>query len=95
LSVLSVYTLILSLIGTFWWIGCLGITLLCCLLLLALNFPVYKFFYEKRGLIFTLKALPWHWLYYMYSGLGFVVALIRYYSLNHWLPKVSSFVSVQ
>jgi glycosyltransferase involved in cell wall biosynthesis len=95
LSVLSVYTLILSLIASFWWIGCLGITLLCCLLLLALNFPVYKFFYEKRGLIFTLKALPWHWLYYMYSGLGFVVALIRYYSLNHWLPKVSSFVSVQ
>ncbi|MBV8051776.1 MAG: glycosyltransferase family 2 protein [Acidobacteriaceae bacterium] len=38
-------------------------------LLLALNYRVYQFFWEKRGFAFAVAAVPTHWLYYFYSGL--------------------------
>ncbi len=37
-----------------------------------LNAPLYRFFQRKRGWWFALRVIPWHWLYYAYSGLGFV-----------------------
>lgn len=43
------------------------------ILLLVLNRGLYSFFREKRGLFFAARAIPWHWLYYLYSGLGFVI----------------------
>ena len=59
------------------------------LVLLVINLPVYRFFYCKRGLLFTLKTIPWHWLYYFYSGLAFVIGHVR-----HWLqPQSAKFVS--
>jgi glycosyltransferase involved in cell wall biosynthesis len=39
--------------------------------LLAINAPVYQFFLRKRGTLFTLQVIPWHWLYFLYSGLSF------------------------
>jgi hypothetical protein len=38
--------------------------------------PVYHFFIHKRGMIFTIKVLPWHWFYYFYSGLAFIIGII-------------------
>ena len=46
--------------------------------LLALNTPVYHFFWRKRGLLFTLQAIIWHWLYYFYSGLAFSIVFTRH-----------------
>ncbi len=48
------------------------------LALLGLNKKMYTFFYQKRGLRFTLRVLPWHWLYYAYSGVAFGVGLLRH-----------------
>lgn len=45
--------------------------LLCALVLLALNFDVYRFFWRKRGLWFAIRSVPIHWAYYLYSGLIF------------------------
>lgn len=45
--------------------------------LLALNHPLYRFFLRTRGLLFTLRVIPWHWLYYLYSGLAFGIAYIE------------------
>lgn len=41
------------------------------LLLAGLNAPFYVFCFRKCGLWFMCKSLPWHWLYFLYSGIGF------------------------
>jgi GT2 family glycosyltransferase len=77
-SVISVYGLWAALIGAWWWPGSLALAGLAALLLLALNLPFYRFLLQKRGLWFVIRAIPWHWFYYFYSGLAFAVGLGRY-----------------
>ncbi len=50
--------------------------------LFFLNWDVYRFFYHKRGGGFAWRVIPWHWLYYFYSGLAFIVG-----SIGHFLHK--------
>lgn len=85
MSVLLIVGTVMALIGTYWWMGCLIPALLLLLALLALNLPVYRFFYQKRGLLFAIQVIPWHWLYYSYSGLAFSVGLMR-----HWVQSIGS-----
>lgn len=47
--------------------------------LLALNLPIYQFFYQKRGIIFLLQTIPLHWLYYFYSGVAFILGHFCYW----------------
>ncbi len=37
------------------------------------HWDIYRFFKTKRGLFFALMTIPWHWFYYLYSGLAFAV----------------------
>ena len=53
--------------------------------LLLINLDVYRFFYEKRGLLFTLKVIPWHWFYFFYGGTAFAYVAVR-----HCLTQVCS-----
>lgn len=76
-SVILVYALLGFLVVTYWWLPSLFIALSLGLVLWVINAPVYDFFYRKRGRLFSLRVIPWHWLYYFYSGLAFAVALIR------------------
>jgi len=48
-------------------------------MLLTLNGAVYRFFFRKRGALFTLKMIPFHWFYYLYSTMvfGLVLAYIQ------------------
>lgn len=41
---------------------------LILILLLVLNADLYLFFLRKRGVLFVLRAIPLHWLYYLYSS---------------------------
>ena len=74
----------LSLIG---WIGLrpvmvLGSMAFISLLLLILNWDVYRFFQRKRGWWFAARAVVAHWAYYLYSGVTFFVcAAIHFVSL--------------
>ena len=61
-----------SAIALWYWPG-LMMAGLCASVLLWLNRELYQFFLEKRGLTFTLKAIPVHWLYYLYSSVAFIV----------------------
>ncbi len=80
ISVVLIFTLFLVLIGSF-WLPRLSIAAgVAAVLLVVINFAVYRFFLDKRGIFFTLCVLPWHWLYYFYSGLGFLVGLIAHIS---------------
>jgi glycosyltransferase involved in cell wall biosynthesis len=45
--------------------------------LLALNFDLYRFMFQKRGVWFTLRALPLHWLYYLYSSAAFAYVMLK------------------
>lgn len=44
-----------------------------CALILILNRDVYRFFWRKRGLLFAARAVAVQWVYYLYSGLTFVI----------------------
>ena len=48
------------------------------LLLTILNFDFYRFFFKRTGLLFTLRVLPLHWLYFWYCGFSFVWGTIRH-----------------
>lgn len=39
--------------------------------LLLLNLDLYRFFLRARGLAFVARAIPLHWLYYLYSSASF------------------------
>jgi glycosyltransferase involved in cell wall biosynthesis len=90
LSVILTFGLVASLLaaalvsaGFLFLVGALS------LLLLLLNASVYRFFLEKRGVQFTLQVIPWHWLYFLYSGLSFAIGTASYHFRQWYLPKAS------
>jgi len=46
--------------------------------ILMLNTQFYKFFIEKRNLVFALKVFPLHLLYYFYCGLSVFFGILSY-----------------
>jgi GT2 family glycosyltransferase len=44
--------------------------------LLTLNAGFYRFLIGRRGGWFALRALPWHWLYFLYASASFAYVLI-------------------
>jgi len=78
LSVASVYGLLGASAISFRWPALAGLAALFIALLLALNAPLYQFFWRQRGFWFALQTIPCHWFYYLYSGLAFVVGIMRY-----------------
>lgn len=89
LSVILVYGILTTLILSFWWSGFLAVAGILSLIMLWLNFAVYRFFYAKRGLGFALKVIPWHWFYYFYGGLAFAIATSNYIWHEWFLPKLN------
>jgi glycosyltransferase involved in cell wall biosynthesis len=89
LSVVLVYALLGALVATFWWTGMAVAVCVLSLALLVINAPVYQFFYRKRGLLFAAQTIPWHWLYYFYSGLAFAIGTVRHVLDRHRLLKTS------
>ena len=79
ISVTSIFFLCLTLVGTLFvpWISLVAISLM--IVLLMLNWDVYRFFKNKRGLIFAIMAIPWHWFYFFYSGLAFSIGLAKHH----------------
>jgi glycosyltransferase involved in cell wall biosynthesis len=78
-SVILTYGLVSSLVGAWWLPGSLAIAGVMIVLLLVLNLPLYDFFQNKRGLWFAIRVIPWHWLYYFYSGLAFAIGIVRHF----------------
>jgi len=76
ISIVLAYLSLLSLVGALFipllWIpvAVLGGGLVC------LNLDIYRFFKHKKGIKFSLMVIPWHWLYFFYSGLAFLLGLI-------------------
>jgi GT2 family glycosyltransferase len=79
LSVLCIYLFVLALAGALYESRLIGLTVVFVLVLLALNWDLYRFFKAKRGLAFAVKAIPWHWAYFFYSGLAFSFGFVEHY----------------
>lgn len=56
----------------------LALALACGLAMLVCNRRLIAFFWRKRGPLFALGALPWLFLFQLYSGLGFALGLWRH-----------------
>lgn len=39
--------------------------------LTAVNFGFYRFLFDRKGWWFAGRAMPWHWLYYLYASAAF------------------------
>ena len=79
LSIISVYAMVGLAALALWWTPLLLGAIAFGLALIFLNGSVYRFFWRKRGLRFALRVIPWHWLYYAYSGLAFMIGTSQYW----------------
>jgi glycosyltransferase involved in cell wall biosynthesis len=77
LGVALIYGLVAALVGAYGYPVSFVAASACAVFLILVGMPVYRFFLQKRGIWFTLKAVPWHWFYYFYCGLAFGVGLSR------------------
>jgi glycosyltransferase involved in cell wall biosynthesis len=71
-SVALVFLLTASLAAAPWLPAFVSVPFAAALGLLALNAGFYRFLWRVRGPLFTLRAVPWHWLYYGCAGIGFL-----------------------
>ena len=78
ISVMAVFVLSLTLIGSMFTLWLLIPTVFLLVLLIGLNWDLYRFFKDKRGLSFAVKTIPWHWFYFFYSGLAFAIGYVKY-----------------
>lgn len=65
-----------------WWRDAFIVAGTFIFALLALNARLYRFFVQKRGWWFTLRVVPWHWLYFFYSGLALGIGIVRHLCVN-------------
>ncbi|MBW1902450.1 MAG: glycosyltransferase [Deltaproteobacteria bacterium] len=78
ISVVCVYAFVLSLCAVPFSPLLFVPAVIFAVMLFILNWDLYRFFKNRRGLGFVLKTIPWHWLYFLYSGLAFAVGLAEY-----------------
>ena len=78
ISIVFAYMLLLTLSAAYFFPVFLVPSIFSAVVLFILNWDLYRFFNEKRGFIFALKTVPWHWLYFLYSGLAFAVGFAEY-----------------
>jgi cellulose synthase/poly-beta-1,6-N-acetylglucosamine synthase-like glycosyltransferase len=56
-----------------------AIAALSALSVTLLNLDFYRYFLIRRGLWFTLRVLPLHWLYFWYCGVSVVIGTLLYF----------------
>jgi len=80
---------ILMTVKSLWFVAVITILLA---IFFIMNHDFYRFFYNKRGRRFTLKVIPFHFLYYLYSTLGFFMGSCKYLYDKH-LYKMRNIIS--
>jgi len=80
-SVALIFLLLLQLPLLLVWPMMAGLGGMVALSLLVVNRHFYRFLYSKRGLAFTMASIPWHWFYFLYSGLAFALGSGQHYAL--------------
>jgi len=75
-SVAMVFAALAAALIAWWWPKTLLVAGGCATAVTLLNLPLYRFFYRLRGWWFAVKSIPCHWLYFLYSGLAFVLGAL-------------------
>ena len=74
--------------------GAAGIVFLQIVSVVLLNIKFYSFLKRTKGLAFTVKAIPVHFFYYLYSTVSFIVFLMDFYIPPfRWLRKRLGFIT--
>ena len=73
LSAVMVYLMIGACVAGLFMRSCFLLIPAAALILCVLNWPLYRFFGRARGFWFAARAVPIHWIYYLYSGLAFAL----------------------
>lgn len=55
------------------WLAVLALVIV----LIGLNYELYHFLFRKRGIWFAVRAIPLHWLYYLYSSAAFGYVMLE------------------
>jgi len=77
-SVSLAWLLPITLCSALVWPRLLGVAVAAALLLVVANADLFVFYARKRGVLFSLGAIPWYWLYLLICGLGFALGIIRH-----------------
>ena len=80
ICVFASYGVLISLVGSVIWPWSLGVAGTLLALLLLLNRRLIVFFHGKGGWWFAARAMAWHFLYFLYSGLAFAVESLRHHA---------------
>ena len=76
ISVALIFLLLFTLIASFFIPFLLVLSIFAGIILFLLNLDTYRFFKKKKGIKFTLMVIPWHWLYFFYSGIAFILGAL-------------------
>ncbi|MDB9527125.1 glycosyltransferase [Oscillatoria sp. CS-180] len=88
ISVVCAFLLVVTSVTGFFVPPFLGLSIILAIILLITNWSVYQFFLDRKGLFFTLRVIPWHWLYFLYGGGAFAYGVARYFLSRLQLPKL-------
>lgn len=78
-SVVLVYLMLLAILLARYWFWMWASVLPLVGFIIYLNWGLYQFFAEKRGVLFAIKVFPLHLLYYIYNGISFWLGVIKYH----------------
>jgi glycosyltransferase involved in cell wall biosynthesis len=79
ISLIAIYGLISCILATMFQLAAIIPCSILGALLLYCNWDVYRFFNRKRGLIFAIRVIPMHWLYYFYGGLSLIGGTLAFW----------------
>jgi hypothetical protein len=77
-SVAAAFLLPGAIVGAVAWAPLLLLAVAAVLVLAVLNAGFFRFLLHRRGVMFTLAAVPLYWLYLAVCGLGFGLGLSRH-----------------
>jgi glycosyltransferase involved in cell wall biosynthesis len=86
-SVALVYLTALLSIAALWrpaaWVG----AAISAVIVTAINIDFYSYFMARKGLWFTLRVAPLHWLYFLYCGVCVIFGTLLHQFSVVWKPK--------
>ncbi len=78
MSVFLAFIPLLTFPAAWAWPPLLAVGVAALVLLGILNAGLFGFFLRRRGILFTLGAIPMYWVYLVICGLGFALGLVRH-----------------
>jgi glycosyltransferase involved in cell wall biosynthesis len=79
ISVALVYLTALFILASFWQPLTQSFAAASALAVTAINFDFYRYFMARKGVWFTLRVVPLHWLYFLYCGISVVMGTLLHY----------------